>query len=491
MKKTYIVLVVFLVLSQLILGYIKQNPADIYEKVAQNSFAKNNVEKAIEYSEKAFEHGSENKSLRAKYVDYLTSVSLNLEIQEKMVKFLDYKQEDSSKLRVQHSLYNLRRNVFNKYPENYITKAPTNKKIVRWGKMPITYTFVSDNYDEIPEYFKVEIENAFSEWSKAMKGNISFTRNHEMPNIVINFRTHNPAQKGSNRFIAAYTVPRIVGDELIRVDMDFYLKDSMGNYFSQNYIYNTALHEIAHALGVLGHSVDKKNILYMSSKPEYVFFDKRESLSSADIMTMKLLYDTKPDITNSKALRGKYVSYVVLGDDEDINYVKEREAMNYIKQAPNIPNGYVDMAGVYLAREEYFSAEKMLKKALKYTNDRDSELMIKYNLAICNFYNKQYEIALEYLDEVAKYKSSDENVQHLYAEIYNKNGNPIKAIQLYKNLIASNPDNIDYIISLTNIYITQKQKLKAREVLKEFFQNNPEQKNNPIFKPYGILKLGL
>ena len=491
MKKFYGIILLILMISQLMLTYIHKNPTAFLEKIALDSFSKNNIQKAINYTEKAFDSGCKNKILRTKYVDYLTSVSPDIKTQEKMVKFLDYPTDDSAKLRIQHFLYKLRRDIFNKYPENYISKAPINQKIVRWGKMPVTYTFVYEDDSDVPEYFKVEIENAFSEWSKALKGKVYFTRNHEMPNIVIKFKSHNPAPKGSNRFIAAYTVPRIIGDELIRFDIDFYLKDTRGEYFSQNYIYNTALHEITHALGIMGHSDNKSNILYMSSKPENVVFDKRDKLSPADIITMKLLYDTKPNITNSNQIEGKFVSYVVLGDDEDINSVKEREAKNYIKRAPNIPNGYIDLAGVYLAREDYFEAKKLLTKALKYSNDEQTSLMIKYNLAVCCFYSKQYELALKFLDEVTAVKPAGENIKLLYAEIYNKQGNFKQTEKAYKELIFINPDNIDYTVSLMNLYINQKKKMKARETLKEFFQNNPEQKNNPIFKPYGILKLGL
>ena len=65
------------------------------------------------------------------------------------------------------------------------------------------------------------------------------------------------------------------------------------------------------------------------------------------------------------------------------------------------------------------------------------------------------------------------------------------AINEYENLIAQNPSNIEYIIPLVNIYITQSNYGKARQVLKTFLQNNPEEKNNPRLAPYGSLRLFL
>ena len=51
------------------------------------------------------------------------------------------------------------------------------------------------------------------------------------------------------------------------MDIKFYTYAPNGEKFSSEQIYNTALHEIFHALGFTGHSYDKNNIMYMSNNP--------------------------------------------------------------------------------------------------------------------------------------------------------------------------------------------------------------------------------
>jgi hypothetical protein len=62
---------------------------------------------------------------------------------------------------------------------------------------------------------------------------------------------------------------------------------------------------------------------------------------------MKLLYKIKPQITNIKKPKGEYSINVVLGSAEEINNEKKEEALTYIKNAPELPSGYIDLAENY------------------------------------------------------------------------------------------------------------------------------------------------
>ena len=50
--------------------------------------------------------------------------------------------------------------------------------------------------------------------------------------------------------------------------------------------------------------------------------DSRSQPTEADINTVKLLYRIKPDITNSNKLKGEYLPYLILGDEEEITSAK-------------------------------------------------------------------------------------------------------------------------------------------------------------------------
>ncbi len=83
---------------------------------------------------------------------------------------------------------------------------------------------------------------------------------------------------------------------------------------------------------------------------------------------------------------------------------------------------------------------------------------------------------------------AQESARRLLAEIYCALGEKTSAIAEYEGLILKYPENIEYVIALTNIYVRDKQYLKARAVLKEFVNKNPKEKNNPKLSSYGIIK---
>ena len=274
------------------------------------------------------------------------------------------------------------------------------------------------------------------------------------------------------------------------MEIVFYLKDPLNNFFTENQIYNTALHEIAHALGFMGHSNDKNNIMYLSKDSIVEFNDIRECLTEADINTIKLLYKIKPDICNVKNVKGEYLPNLVLGSKSDINNKKLEEAKLYVKKAPELPVGYINLAEEYVAIKDYQKALKSLNKALKLADTNELKEMIYFNLAVTNFYLDSLEEAKNCLQKSMQLKDSEEK-HYLLGEIYLSEGKTKQAVLEYTNLLEKNPDNIEYVIALTNIYIVNRDYLLARSVLKKYFTNNPSERTNPRFKPYGILLKGL
>ena len=213
-------------------------------------------------------------------------------------------------------------------------------------------------------------------------------------------------------------------------------------------------------------------------------------LSEADISTIRLLYKIKPDITNADEISSDYVPYFVLGEEKDVTNAKIKEAELYIKKAPNLPSGYIDLAEGYVAAKKYSEAVMSLKKALQYTDTEELRGMIYFNLSVTNFYMGQLETAKDYLIRSIQIKNTEEK-HYLLGEIYSREGKTDEAIKEYSILMKQNPQNIEYVIALTNTYVIKRQYIKARNTLKQFFENNPNEKNNPRFAPYGILKFGL
>ena len=478
----------FLLIVILVFLGVNKNMDKIMAYKADYYFRKNNLTTAQKYYEKAFDLGFSSTEARDCYVNSLINSPLTLQSQEKLEKFLNINIYDNAKLKVEYFFYDLKREIHNKYPHNYINLTTHNQKVVRWSDLPITYGYT--NADNVPPYYIDEIDNAFNEWERATEHQLFFEKVTQNPNIIIDFSANNPAEEDVYKYVVAYTTPTIATNKLKNSRITFYVKDPQGALYSKNQIYNTALHEIVHALGFMGHSNEPNNIMYLAKDSKTVSSDLRETLTQGDINTIKLLYKIKPDISNSDKNNSLYTPFLVLGSDEEINISKTREAKTYIQKAPELAIGYVDMAENYVASKEYAKAIKNLEKALQLANTDEILWIVYYNLAASYFYIGHYEMTNSYLEKAREIKDSEE-IHHLQAETYIKEKKYKEAAFEYNILRNKNPENIEYTIGLTNLYVRNKNFIKARQTLRKFTNDNPKEKENPRFKPYGILMLFL
>ena len=487
-NKSVWILVILACFSYVTYCLISDNLDKIFALRADYYLNKNDIKNAQNFYERAFSLGFSEEAQREAYVNSIINSPLTTESQEKLVKFLENPIEDSAKLKVKYFLYDLKREIHRKYPYNYITNAVHNQRVMRWNSMPVKYSFVKNG--DVPRYFVREIENAFTELEQVTENQILFEENDESPNIIIKLEPYNPVEDKLQKYVVAYTTPITNLNKLKNMEVVFYLRDAQGEYFSQNQVYNTALHEIIHALGFMGHSSDKNNIMYLTKDSASLVDDEREKLSEADINTLKLLYKIKPQITNTEIGQSEYIPYLVFGTEQEVNNEKISEALIYIRKAPNLPAGYIDLAEGYVQAKDYNKAIKSLKKALYLADTEDIKGMIYFNLAVTHYYSNYLEQAQKYLEKSIQISDSEEK-QYFLCEINLKNNDKQSAIIGYKNLINKNPQNIEYVIALANVYVLDKDYVEAREILHNFIKHNPKEKNNPRLKSYGILKLGL
>lgn len=466
-----------------------QNLDKIYIWKANSEFKKNNIEVAQMYFEKAFEAGLKDIKQREIYLNTIINSPLNVSAQEKIMFLVTGESSDSVKTRAEFFVDNMKQEIHKKYTDNFIKQAVYNKKIVHWGYLPITYGF--SQAEDVPEYFETEIESAFKTWEQVTDNQLKFQKTDINPNILITFNPINPAQDDGSKYIVAYTIPTIETGKLTHMDILFYLKEPNGNYFSKNQVYSTALHEIVHALGFMGHSNNKADVMYLTKDTMCVEKDLREILTQADVNTVKLLYKIKPDITNVEdQIEYEYIPFLVLGDETDVSNAKIKEAKTYIRNAPEMVAGYMDLAEAYVASKEYTKAIKCLERALLHAKSNDMRDMIYYNLAVTYYFIDIPDLAQNYLQKSMEIKVTDEK-KYLLADLYAKQNLFDEAVATYEELIQKKSENIEYTIALTNLYVTKKKYLYARKVLKNYVEKNPEDKNNKRFESYGILKMGL
>lgn len=480
------------ILMIILLGaiYFQKHQDVFYVKKANSCFKKNDIICTQHSLEKAFNLGVKTLPERELYLNTIITAPFDIKAQEKLLNFKNLNIDDSISLKAEYFIHDIRREINNKYSENFIMQAVLNQKIVRWGQLPITYYIEATDDKELPNYYKEEIENAFSDWSKATDFQLSFMEADANSNIKIKFDNHNPADNADKKYVVAFTSPDIHGKNLRNMEINFYTKDPDGKYYSKNQVYNTALHEIAHALGVMGHSNNKKNVMYLTKNENSVFDDARDELSLADINTVKLLYKIKPDITNYIDEKSEYLPFLVLGDSEDVTNAKIREAKLYIKRNPQIPNGYMDLAEAYVSIKEYSKAIKCLEKAFDFALTDNVREMLYFNLSVCNYFLENYVLAEDYMKKALDINDSEKS-RYLLSAIYIQSSQIENAITELDKLIETYPKNIEYTISLANIYLKEKKYFKVRKILKNYIKQNPEEKGNPRFDAYGFLKIGL
>ena len=456
----------------------------VYANIGNYFYQRNNIPKAQKYYEKSFDLGYKDADTRENYVNSIINSPLTVEVQEKLVKIAEDTTTDSASVKAKYFLYDLRREVHRKYPLNYIRQAPFNQKIVHWNNLPITYCFINSKL--APAEYVAEIKNAFNQWEKVSPIMFSETTSTKA-NIIIEFTNQNKTEsvEYGQKYVVAYTTPDINLDKLEDMHIKFLTHTPDGEKFTPNQIYNTALHEIFHALGFMGHSYDSGNIMYLSKKNDTLVKDEKLELTEADINTLKLLYKIKPDITNKGNLSYEYVPYLILGDNEDISLSKTKEAKHYIYQAPTLPGGYIDLAESLVAQKKYPEAIKALEKALSLADTEDVKYITYYDLAVAYYYINNLEMTLDYLNYAKAIKDS-EDLHFLRAEVYAKTDFK-KAIAEYNYLIHQNPNNSDYVIKLANLYVKKYDYLNARKVIKAYLKKHPSEKNK--FSNYGILSL--
>ena len=480
-----IFLSIFCILLLVIFAYFNLNKADVYAKLGKFYAKQNNYTQAQNYYEKSYALGNNDVKFREYYVNLLINSPLTIQAQEKLVKIAEGKTQDSASESAKYFLYNLKREIHNKYPDTYIQQAAYDGKIMHWGKIPITYTLKYSK--NTPSELVNAVNDAFDTWERVSSARIRFEKTSHNADIIVNFieQKINNAEYGQ-KYVIAYTVPDITQNKLNKMNMFLNIISLDGGLFTPNEIYNTALHEVFHALGFMGHSQDKSHIMYMAKTREDIGNDTRRKVSDADKGTLELLYKIKPDITNANELKYDYIPYPVIGNSADVNYAKADEAMSYIRRAPNIPAGYIDLAQTLLKEKNYKGAISNLEKAYRLSKNNESRYLALFNLAVAYYYDEKYIMSVFYAEKAMEIKD-EEDLHLLLAQDYMKQNDIDKAMKKFEYLISRNPNNIEYVVNLANIYIKNHNYLKARKVLKNYIKLNPKEKNNPRFKPCWIL----
>ena len=418
---------IFLLIPIIILLILIKSAPALTFYYGKNLMQKQEYVKAYSYFKYAYSLDKNNKEYKYYYALALTKLKPTIEIQKELFNIANQEEQDSAKTTAQIKLSKWKNTILQNYGDNYIEQTTINNGIIRWDtdKFPIKIAIIDSCEKSIPPYYHTEILKAFSQWQSSIDFlKFSKIKSAKNADIIVEI-----AQIPSNlcdgnvcQFVAGYTYPDYSGHLLKKMSIILYSTDPYGRYFSDKEIYNTILHEIGHALGIMGHSYNSEDLMYMSQNNNNNIYAKYKSsfqyLSSKDINTIKLLYKLAPDITNNRNINTEGLIYppIILGTSKDIANRKLKEAQNYVKKAPDMPNGYVDLAEAYANLNKPREAIKAMTKAYELSKTASEKYMSAYNLASIYLENGDTKNALKYA-QIAKEINSTEEINELITNI--------------------------------------------------------------------------
>lgn len=389
-------------------------------KAGENYLRKNEPVKAYKVLKKAYILRSKDRDIRYYYVKSMTNVKPIEKIQKEMFKFSQGKENDAAQKLAKQQINIWKLNILNNIGDNYIEQAPFDRNLVRWDIKTFPLKVRLEIPITTPDYYRIEIEKAFLQWTVSTDFlKFEFVEKGKA-DIIVKFNPlpEDVCEDGICKYVVAYTEPKISGKILKSMTITMYDKDANGNYFSDKELYNTVLHEIGHALGIMGHSYSSDDLMYMSSQPEMNFTRYRNNfqfISKDDLNTVNLLYKLIPDISNVSMTKfekdGLIFAPIVLGNEKDIGRRKIKEAENYIQSAPDLPGGYIDLAVAYADMEKYSQAIEALRTALDLAKSDSDRYLIYYNIAVIHLNSNRPEEAEKYLKLAKTINANDDTAE--------------------------------------------------------------------------------
>ena len=419
--------ITILVLLTAFLGHFVWNNTMLcspyYFKKGKVLYNSGHYDSSVKFFERSLKVNPENAASRYFLTLALSKGTPTYSHQEALYKMANSKNHDMAQNYAKAQLIGLKERLTEGIEDNYIYSAILNKDILRWNieSFPIKVYF-----EKTTNSYRDNIKKAFEQWGKA-SGFLQFKEvyNQEESDIEVKFIPYNGPRCQSatcNYVIATTTSTTDKYHRLKQMVITFYKTNPFGESFSDAEIYNTALHEIGHALGISGHSDNPNDVMYASHHKVSAVFEPYSKdifyLSRRDLNTLALLYRLAPSITNSKGwfYENLYYPPLILGNDEEILKKKLEEYQQYINKYPNYCGGYINIATVYSSMGNNKKAQNALDKAFEFATNDNEKYLIHYNRAVMYFNNQDFNAALNCAKDAQAIKN-DETTNALIQDI--------------------------------------------------------------------------
>jgi predicted Zn-dependent protease len=180
----------------------------------------------------------------------------------------------------------------------YLDRMTLSGMRVKWAKQPITY-FIDPPPKGIKSFsstYRSEVQKAFSRWQNGTRNAVQFASTSSPATARIWVRWANQVDsqgqgvETGTRYTAGYTIPQINNNQLQRMQITLAVMDLQGKPTTTMGV--TALHEVGHALGLMGHSNLDTDVMAATARPN-------AALTPRDINTVIALYAQPAHITEN------------------------------------------------------------------------------------------------------------------------------------------------------------------------------------------------
>lgn len=384
----------------------------------------NNYEQSLPYFERALFATPKDSLMRYTYVLALSKAKPTYSVQKKLYEIASTEPADEATKTAKLKIAFIKSQIFSEFRGNYINNAVFGNDILRWDIRSFPLKIYFENANEVPQYYLENINKALSLWSNSTNF-VKFTQvnDKQSANIIIAFKDlpEDFCKNAVCSYVVAFTEPEISSQKILKkMNLTFYKTNPRHENFSSQEILNTALHEIGHTLGIMGHSNNPRDLMFAQKDNSSRYFNSlpTPNFTRNDLNTLVLLYRIKPTISNNQNLQSEtfYYAPILIGEDDERIKNKIIENQNYIKNYPTIAGGYINLASSYADFGDFQSAINTLQQGEKYIKSNDDKFLIEYNKAAIYYNMQRYSEALTAANS-AKSIRDDSSLNELIEEI--------------------------------------------------------------------------